>query len=246
LITDKSLYINTTLIAAAAALPFRFPASKIFSAGVISYFAYDSFKQIQAHIILAKSQTDAVFQETCGKRVALVIQSDFDKNGAFKVLENQVYVIRKLLEGNYTPIYRNVTTLKEIEDSLIQLTERKNIIDILWLRAHGTRTCLNIGKDIDLDSRSLETIKPALNRMSPDGIVILDSCKTAAFRGAEGFTIAYKIAQSLPGRILYAASDETRPESIKVISTYPFKIRFTAFHYDQGVFPYDGTKVYKF
>jgi hypothetical protein len=243
MITDKILYCEAALMVSAMATiryTHKYLVIRALSIGIFSWTFQNFANRIFCHSLLLKSQNEEIFRSISGERVALIIQSDNDKAGAFKLLEDQLYAVEKLAQGGYSPIFRYVTTLNEIENSLVHLAGRENRIELLWFRAHGSAARLNIGKKQYLDSKTLEVLKPALDKISADGIVILESCSTAASSGES--SIAEKIAKSLPGRTLYAAKSDTYSDSLEVVSTQPIEILFKARCYSDS----DVTKVYKF
>ena len=220
-----------------------FRIGQVVSGVAISYYTNDMYQQIKGYKKLDEYQNQENFEKIENKTVGLILQSISDYNNAFKE-NDSVCIIRKINEGGFEPIYRKISSLKELTSIIDDLKKRNNKIKVLWFNCHGNTECLQIGENVYVDLESLSKINGSLNKIDEDATVVLNSCLTAGDRYIRNEVIAKEIAKSIPGRTIFA-SDECITRLPK-ITLNPFQVEFRATVYDNGVFNINATRVFKF
>ncbi|QLH37468.1 MAG: DUF4347 domain-containing protein [Parachlamydiaceae bacterium] len=71
-----------------------------------------------------------------------------------------------------------MSNLKDIQDQIDKVQKQNNKIKAIWIRAHGSPTSLCLDKNSYLNLSNISQLSPSLNKMEPEGSIILDSCST--------------------------------------------------------------------
>lgn len=140
------------------------------------------------------------------KKVVLIVQSTEDHNGALDIGS-----IPHALEYAYRPVYRKVSSLKEMHQFAKEVNAQGNRIQMLWINAHGSRNSIDLGKeDVLLADDAVEFAKIA-NELQPKAPIVFSACETGAPGG-----LAASLASSVGDRTIHACKEPFSASNMKI------------------------------
>jgi len=154
--------------------------------------------------------------------VILVLKAKHDHNGALSLphFENSFQM------HNFTKeriVYRNISSLNDINRELEQQKLKNNRIKALHIHAHGSSDGFRIADRAAVLRFNARWLKPGLSLLEKDAIIVFESCSTERIDMAGNRSIAQTFASLAPGRRVYAPT--------KDLSGYG-----THFKWDKGIF----------
>ena len=114
-----------------------------------------------------------------GEMYGVVLQAEYDHNGAFGDLTKEQKLV-KVLGNKYPTHYVQLRSSGELVDKISKLS--KDRLGILWIQAHGSPCSMAFGAK---DKVGLEQLKPILNLMAKDSLIVLRSCSTGKSSGSQ-------------------------------------------------------------
>lgn len=175
--------------------------------------------------LFAQFKKNHAAEKVANSEVVLVLEANHDHNRIFQ--EDQRALFKKIKQ-RYALAYEKISNLKDIQDQIDKVQKQNNKIKAIWIRAHGSPTSLCLDKNSYLNLSNISQLSPSLNKMEPEGSIILDSCSTG--REKNFLNIAQAIAFFAQGRTVIASSRDTTKFSLKLGKENLFDIKFwTAF-----------------
>lgn len=151
--------------------------------------------------------------DTNDSEVNLVVRCVSDHNGAFSLA--RPFQSRELLNNeNIKIVYKYVTNINEIDQTITQLKNQGNKIKGLTIQGHGSSGSTALGEST-FDGIStnafragkklgFDTLENAIDKLEKDAVINLDSCSTG-YVGINGKTsLAQAITEVAKGRIVIA------------------------------------------
>lgn len=151
--------------------PYPIATLILFSLGILFAASYDT---VQGKKTLAERKLTQIALESRGKpKKALIIQSPKDEYGAFS-MRSHIQKVRQLAKTH--AISR--TIVSDERKFLRSLPPGR--FDIVWLRAHGTPTSIEMGPKFKITKASRPEIFHTLaSKLKPQGKLILECCRVA-------------------------------------------------------------------
>lgn len=218
---------------------------QVLSAAAVTFCLYDIFKQVKAYQLVHEAKKGNAVSGLHDQDVALVLNNTHDEKGAFGFPHEEAYFARKLHEGNYALVWRDIKTKEDLVKSFDEILQGNNKIKVLFIRAHGYQTGFTIGKNFNVEKNELIELQDTFNKLDEKAVVVFESCLVGS--GKQGRTsIAEVFAQLVPGRKVYAAWESTYVNSITITHTNPLQVKYDSVVYDNigGVFECDVTKTF--
>ncbi|HEY2809945.1 MAG TPA: hypothetical protein VGJ00_00930 [Rhabdochlamydiaceae bacterium] len=156
---------------------------------VVQVSGYGSVLVGAAAILFAGRECyrQATFCMSNKKKIGVTLKIRADDNSLSRL--NFAY----LLSGRYPPVvHKKVSNVNELADA-IQEVAKEHQIKTLWIHAHGMPECMALSDNSFLDSTNIHVIAPALEQLSSDARIILESCATGDERSS--FCIAKSISE---------------------------------------------------
>lgn len=158
--------------------------------------------------------------------VLIVFIAKEDPNGAISVGSTPLNSLRLHWQNHTKIIYKTVSSIDEMNQFTLEVKNRNNRINGLWIHAHGCPIGFNFGEFVSntnfktasgtIQERNAENLKPALDCLEKKGVVVLECCETAKI-GLEGnASMAQTIASLAPGRKVIASRDVIYPVSLNI------------------------------
>lgn len=156
------------------------------------------------------------------QKVALIFQSAEDHNGAFKSES-----LPQPLEDNYRPIFKTISSLKEMQQVVDQVKSQGNLIHMLWINAHGSPQSLQLGKRKYLTAQKNRKFTYIANQLESKAPIVFSSCLSGAPGG-----VAASLARSIGDRTIYASKFSFSGSQLSVKCKKGFKFSIKQFRWE--------------
>ena len=148
--------------------------------------------------------------------------------------DDDSYQFLSKIYNRYNTKFRAISTVEEMYRELDDAPE----LNLLILGGHGSQETLTFGKSnekygvvIDKKSGGLSTqdneFGEHTKRLSPDGVVFLDSCLNGQGGGRE-MNLANFVAQNIPGRKVISSTEPFNAGKITIKNIYPLDLSIVA------------------
>lgn len=200
------------------------------------YNQFDGYRQFE------KSKILEIVKDR--NAVALMVQSNHDENA--RNIKELSAITGQLSRGGYTPVFRSVDGLTDLDKTIEKLKANDNIIKLLWIKADGGETEVKLGgKDIqqNLSVNNSADWTRILNKIHREAFIVLESRYTAGIRSFS-HTIANEMASILKGRTILAPSSYIT--SVKINTIDPLEVVMMTNSDDQDNINYNSIRTFYF
>ncbi len=161
------------------------------------------------------------------KKRALVLTANVDNNQYFTLslfgYEKKTETFHRL-ERDYKMNYRKVSDITTFCKAIDKETDRGGPIDLLIIRAHGTRNSMALDEHRELRVGDRLPAHSCLRRLAPKATIILEACETGRNKEQGNNLANYLIRYTPPGtRIISPTEVVTR---LVVVRNVPIEVRF--------------------
>lgn len=190
---------------------------------------------IMYHYRMGLGEEDIDFRDS-GKPKALILYPTSDPvQMVFQAFsEDDTFKFFQTVQDTYNVRIRAISSVEEMYDELDNSPE----IDLLILGGHGSKTTLTFGEsipkyDVHIDKQSAvlstdrEDLGDHLRKVSPEGVIFLDSCCNGEGRETER-NMANYVAENAPGRKVIAGTDVFNAGKVTVNSAFPLDLSLMA------------------